>query len=182
MIAIGDGYVAIRTQEALLSPTSAFNRRDSTVCYTSCRPIVVTTSSSSPRMLITSSLPFIPRGEKPRPCFAKSLRGKREVTRKEKADGRSYAPIRNRRNGENERACRDKNGLIVPIKRYTTASGDLRWLESRDESESTRASRISSIETQRFLWISRETKRYSCDPVDQVIFLVLIKTDAIIII
>lgn len=63
---IGDGYVAIRTQEAPLSPTSAFNRRDSTVCYTSCRPIVVTTSSSSPRACLSRPLCHLFRAVKSR--------------------------------------------------------------------------------------------------------------------
>lgn len=158
----GDGYVARRPQEAPLSPTSAFNRRDSTVCYTSCRPIVVTTSSSSPvsppRACFVAAvlLPFISRGEKPHPCFAESLRpgGRdeegRKRGRKKKYSRRDAAPIPG-----NKRACRDKRPIVL-IKRYGE-SGDLRQLESRDESESTRSSRISSIETRRF----RKTKGYS---------------------
>jgi len=105
------------SEEAPLSPTSAFNRRDSTVCYTSCRPIVVTTSFSSlssPRMLIIRSLIVYFAQWKAASLFRRELargaRVEREEIRKEKADERRFVSPFSVSLIQMKRTCRDKNG------------------------------------------------------------------------
>jgi len=147
---VGDGcHVAIRTQEAPLSPTSAFNRCDSTICYTSCRPIMVTTSPSSP------SSPSSPRMLIIRPLTVDFARWKAAslfhwelaVAREERgnAEGKKSRRDYSYRRYGNERACRDSG--------RSSLDKTLRWSAaicvSRDESESTRSSWISGVETRR---------------------------------